>query len=472
LNEKTKSLLKNLNYTVTANFLVLGITVILNLFVPKYLGIKEYSNWQLYVFYTGYVGFFHFGWLDGIYLKIGGEQYDDLDKKTLGTQFWYLFFFQLSLSVILIIYTKILSIGGNREIILFSTAITLLITNCKTYILYIFQSTNRIKEYAQLSINDRYIYILGVFIYLFSGGRNFAILIILDILSKLVITLWGMVRISDIIFIKFANFKYTLKEILSNIKVGINLMLGNIASMLVTGITRMFVEQHWSIEVFGKLSFTLSLSNMFMTFINAIGVVMFPMLRRTNKDNLKILYINLRNIFVPTTYAILLFYVPMRYVLNIWLPSYNQSMIFMGILFPMVIFEGRMALLISTYLKTLRQEKVILVVNIATLILSVITSYFSVFILNNIYITVMGIIICIAFRCILAEIFLCRKIGVELKCDIFLEIFLTISFIGANFLENPIISFCLYFIIYVIFVLVRLKAIKRSFMQIRSFIKN
>ncbi|OTO76655.1 hypothetical protein A5865_000513, partial [Enterococcus sp. 12E11_DIV0728] len=61
--------------------------------------------------------------------------------------------------------------------------------------------------------------------------------------------------------------------------------------MLIIGSIRFFVEKRWTIETFGKLSFTLSISNMFMTFINAVGVVMFPLLRRTNQNKLPHLYI-------------------------------------------------------------------------------------------------------------------------------------------------------------------------------------
>ena len=50
--------MKNIKYAVSANFVVLGISVLLNMFVPKILGVTEYSYWQLYVFYTSYVGFF------------------------------------------------------------------------------------------------------------------------------------------------------------------------------------------------------------------------------------------------------------------------------------------------------------------------------------------------------------------------------------------------------------------------------
>ena len=134
MNEKAKTLFKNLNYTVTANFLVLGISIILNLFVPKFIGLTEYSYWQLYIFYSSYVGFFHFGWIDGIYLKIGGEEYNNLDKRSLGTQFYYLFIFESALALILSIYAFIFVSDFNRQIIWFATASILIIINIKTFL--------------------------------------------------------------------------------------------------------------------------------------------------------------------------------------------------------------------------------------------------------------------------------------------------------------------------------------------------
>ena len=57
LEHEGKNGFRNLYYTVGANFITLAISVLLNLFVPKLLGVREYSYWQLYVFYSSYVGF-------------------------------------------------------------------------------------------------------------------------------------------------------------------------------------------------------------------------------------------------------------------------------------------------------------------------------------------------------------------------------------------------------------------------------
>lgn len=55
---------KFINNLLTA-FLAQGISLVLSLamslLVPRFLGLEQYSYWQLFIFYTGYVGFFHFG---------------------------------------------------------------------------------------------------------------------------------------------------------------------------------------------------------------------------------------------------------------------------------------------------------------------------------------------------------------------------------------------------------------------------
>lgn len=472
MNEKAKSIIKNLYYTVAANFATLGISVLLNLFVPKLLGVTEYSYWQLYVFYSSYVGFLHFGWIDGIYLKIGGEEYENLDKRNLGSQFWYLTFFEVIISIGVIIWANFTLATSNKSLILMMTAMVSVITIAKTYVLYIFQTTSRIKEYAQLSRGDRYIYLVMIGVYFIFGGRNFIWLICMDILSKLIMTIWGMIRISDMLTSGITSLKKIIPDILDNINIGSKLMLSNVASMFIIGSIRFFVEKKWSIEVFGKLSFTLSISNMFLTFINAIGVVMFPLLRRTNQEKLPSLYLTLRELFVPLTYFVLIAYGPARYILSLWLPEYAQSLMFMGMLFPIVVYEGRMALLVNTYLKTLRKEKTILFVNLITLMVTILASLFIIFIIGNLNLAVILIIFSLGFRCNFAEFLLSKSIDINLGKDQVIESLLTIIFIAANLFLPIWQSVLAYALSFIVFLFIFRKKIKRSFSSFRLLLKG
>ena len=59
LNTKFKSILENITYTFIANIFTMLISVIMTLILPKFLGVTEYSYYQLYIFFISYVGFFH-----------------------------------------------------------------------------------------------------------------------------------------------------------------------------------------------------------------------------------------------------------------------------------------------------------------------------------------------------------------------------------------------------------------------------
>lgn len=472
MNEKAKNLFKNLNYTITANFLVLGISIILNLIVPKFIGITEYSYWQLYVFYSSYVGFFHLGWIDGIYLKLGGEHYEDIDNRNLGTQFLYLFIFQGILGVLLCAYALLFVSDINKMVIFSCTAIVLILMNLKSFIIFVLQSTNRIKEYAKLSVSDRYLYIIVVVGYLLFGGKNYIVLIIFDIVTKAVVTVWGMYIMKDVILSRKYMFKEVSGEIRGNIKIGSNLMLANIASMLILGVSRVFVEQKWDIETFGMLSFALSISNMFMIFISAVSVVLYPLLRRTNQENLSTLYLRVRELFVPFTLFLLLLFNPIRILLEWWLPEYHQSLFYMGVLFPMIVYEGRVSLLVNTYLKTIRQEKLILLSNVITLVLALLTSFISVYLFKNINLVVLSIVFSLAFRCILAESMLSKLFGFDVNKENMIEGILILIFIFGNLFLSNVLSFFVYFFFLIIYITWNYRVMKKSGLYFFSMIKK
>ena len=88
MNIRVKDIIKNFSYTVSSNLVVLAVSSLIVLIIPKYIGIIEYGYWQIYVFYSSYVGFLHFGWSDGIYLRYGGAKYSELNKKLFFSQFY------------------------------------------------------------------------------------------------------------------------------------------------------------------------------------------------------------------------------------------------------------------------------------------------------------------------------------------------------------------------------------------------
>ena len=150
-------------------------------------------------------------------------------------------------------------------------------------------------------------------------------------------------------------------------------------------------------------------------------------------------------------FGVLLIYYPLRLVLNKWLPAYHDSLIFMALIFPMSVYEGKMALLINTYLKALRMEKTIFRVNLFVMCCSFIATFITAFWLKNLTLTVLSIVFLLALRSIMAELILSKKITISVKKDISTELMMTFIFITVSWFLPVPLGFTVYFIVYLIY---------------------
>lgn len=472
MNNRAVRFIKNFSYTITSNFLTLLISTLIILIVPKLIGVEQYGYWQLYLFYSSYVGFLHFGWNDGIYLRYGGIDYDKLDKKTLQTQFYMLVIFQMLILIIGFFLLGQFNLDPNKVFILKMTLICMVLVNVSIMLQYILQCTNRIKEYASLTVFDRLVYSSLLIIFLLFRLNNFKVMIYADLIGKLVSLIMGMYFCREIVFYSGSKISFQFKETFKNISIGIKLMLANIASMLIVGIVRLGIETYWSVETFGKISLTLSISNLMMVFINAIGLIMFPILRKIEMSKLPFIYKTLGDILMVIMFAALIIYYPLKAVLLGWLPEYADGLSYMALLFPISVYEGKMSLLVNTYLKTMREEKAMLKINGFILFLSVILTVGSTIYFNSLNLAVLSITVLLAIRCVLAEIYLSKILNINVMKDIFFEIGLTIFFIFNTWMINSWIGLLNYFIAYMFYIFIKKKEILKAKDDVTSLLKN
>lgn len=467
MNNKFLKFIKNFSYTLSSNLISTIISTLIVLVIPKLIGVEEYGYWQLYIFYSSYVGFLQFGWNDGIYLRYGGYEYKDLNKKTFFSQFWMLFISQIIISVTIIIFSLIYIKDIDKIFIFISVAICVVLMGVRAMPIFILQATNRIKEYAKITILDRIVYCVLIILLITVGIRQYKLMIIADLVGKAISLLYSMYCCYDIVFRNVHEFKISIDETKKNISVGIKLMLSNIASMLIIGIVRFGIERSWDVETFGKISLTFSISSMMMIFINAIGIIMFPILKRMSIGKVKNIYKSIRDLLMIVLFAILILYYPFSELLSKWLPRYIESLRYMAILFPMCIYEGKMSLLINTYLKTLRKEKIMLKINIITLVVSFIITIATTLIFKNLNFAVISIVGLLAFRCILAESILTKMIRVKMHKDILLELFMTITFILTGWFINNLSGIIIYFVCYLLYIFMKKNDIRATIKNIR-----
>jgi O-antigen/teichoic acid export membrane protein len=463
--------MKNMSYTISSNLISLLISTVVVIIIPKIIGVNEYGFWQLYIFYSSYVGFLHLGWNDGIYLRYGGDEYNKLDKKLFFSQFIMLLASQFLFGMIIWGLSILFVSDIDRNFIIKMVSLSMIIVNTRIMLLYILQATSRIQEYARATMLDRAVYIILVLILIIIEFKDYKIMIFADLMGKFVSLIYSMYSCKDIVFNKFSKFYFSFSETLTNINVGIKLMFANIASMLIIGIVRFGIERTWDVATFGKVSLTLSISNMMMIFINAIGIIMFPILRRTNQEKLASIYSTMRDFLMMLLLGVLIVYYPLKTIMAAWLPQYSESLLYMAIVFPMFIYEGKMALMINTYLKTLRREKVILKINLISMFISLVTTYISTQIFVLLEVSILNIVILLAIRSALAESYLAKELKIDVKKDMFLELSLTLIFILSGWFVNSWMTVIIYGIAYLIYIIIKKRDITDTIHNLKTLIK-
>jgi O-antigen/teichoic acid export membrane protein len=457
----------NLFFAFFAQTVSLLASFLMQIIVPKMLGITEFGYWQLFIFYSGYVGLFHFGLNDGVYLKYGGTPYNKLNKKLLGSQFWIAMIVQIFIATLIVFGGYLRIENQSRFFVIIAAAICLVLVNSSLYIGYVFQSSNLTKLFSMSVMVDRLSFIAFILIILLFRGTHFEIFVFAFLLSKFISLLYCCMKGKDIVFIRFCKLNNVLYEIIDNIKIGIKLLIANIASTLIIGYGQFITDHRWGIDTFGKLSFSLALTNFFIVFMSQFSMVLFPALRQ-NDDKLNQYFKKIRSYFSIIFLAVPLLYFPTVYILKLWLPQYYLSFQFMILLLPLCIFEGKMQILCNTYLKVLRKERQLLIINIMTLTLSIILVTISAYCINHLTIVVLSMAISVIFRSVIAELYLSKIMQIKSLKYLIMDLTMVIIFSSTTWIFKNMIAFVLYLLVYLIYIIHN----KKIFISLLRNIKN
>ena len=180
----------------------------------------------------------------------------------------------------------------------------------------------------------------------------------------------------------------------------------------------------------------------------------------------------MRNFLMAILLGLLIVYYPLKVVLSAWLPKYADSLMYMSLVFPMCVFEGKLSLLINTYLKTLRKERLMLRINLISLVLSVMITFVTTILLKNLNLAIAVIVIILASRCALAEIFLAEILKISLYKNIVLELTMTLIFMLTGWFINSWLGGLLYVVAYIMYLAIKRKDISNTIKNVRLLMKD
>lgn len=409
-NTSTTGMKKNVVLTVSAQLVSFFVSAVLNLILPKYVSEIDYSNWQTFLLYLGYVPIFHFGFLDGLMLRYSQYDYKNLNKPLVQSQF-RLF---LGGEVFFGLIGFTLSFGVENEVyrqIVRFISFGIITMNVYAYASHLFQMTNRIGKYAIFVMMMRLILGGGVVAALFFGVNSFYDLCIVYFAASILTILWGVSQNKELFWGTGRLADGTVAELKSNVSSGIMLLIANLSSLFFVGGAKMVVQWHYDPLLFGRVAFSFNLVNLFLTFITAASIAIFPSLKRINTDQLPDFYARIRRSMTPLLFVSLALYFPGYYVLKLWLPNYADSLVYLGVLMPMIVYESRVTLLTNNYLKTYRKEQLMLVINLVSVAIAFVLFLASAFILDSLFILFACLLVVVIARSVISEIVVMRIIN-------------------------------------------------------------
>lgn len=345
---------KGIIYIIVIHIVSFLSTLVIVLVLPKLFSVADYGYWQEYTLYTGYVGLAHLGFMDGIYLKLLGKSYDNLDINILKNNFITQLIIQTLFSLVFCIYC-LLSFDGQKLILLLAVVFSIPIINLRAYFQYILQATGEIKSYSILQVSDR-VSLVGFILLLFLFNKSYIALVVGDLLSKILLLLISMYMCRNIVFFKY-KYSFDKDEFIDTISIGIKIMIANFCGSLLMGISKFFVDGNFSIEMYSQYSLSLTLTSLFVSVLASIGIVLLPYIKNLNDDNKKNTYILLHSLTSLIVLFGMMFYQPVSLILTDWLPNYKSSFELLSILLPILFFESQFNLIDSIYMKALRMEK-------------------------------------------------------------------------------------------------------------------
>ena len=217
------------------------------------------------------------------------------------------------------------------------------------------------------------------------------------------------------------------------------------------------------------ISLIISLVGIVMIFINSISNILFPTIRKIPSDKISNIYLPLKSVITAILFGILIIYVPFKELFSYFLPKYSESITYLVLVFPILVYESKMGLITNPILKSLRLEGKLFKLNIFALLLSILLAMLSIRIFKNLTLTVSIILIILMIRSTIAEIILCKLFVSKYLISLLEESLLVLVFIFSNWYLSNTFSFLTYVVAYLIYIFINRAHILLNIKKIASF---
>lgn len=442
--------LENIGRVFISNILVILNGIFISFIVPKILTVIDYGYYKTFTLYVSYAGICSLGLIDGIVLKFGAKDYEELKKGEFRAYFrWYLMIHIFWL--VIFILGAICESDINRKKILLLLGIDLIALNLTGYFQQISQITQRFKEYSIRRILLSLMTIgvtLALFLFSNNGKKiNYEHYIFCVILINYIVLVWYIFTYKDIIFGKSKKMMTAYSDIIQLMRQGFPLLFANLCSTAILLVDRQFVNFFFFTGEYAIYAFAYSILSVITVAVSAISTVLYPMLMRMKKNDLEKRYEIFLVIMIIFIFGIISAYFPLSAFINWYLPQYVNAVSVFRVILPGIALSSAITVIIHNYYKIFDKSFDYFKKSIVVLIGSVVANMVAYYIWKTMIAISSASIITIVFWYIYVDCGL--KMESRWKClkNVIYDILMTLMLYLITVETNEIVGFLVYILL-------------------------
>ena len=373
--------LKNIFGVILGNATAIVSGVFVGFVLPKIISVSDYGMYKIFTLYFNYLGVLSLGIIDGIVLKYGGKNYDELDREKFRSVFAWYFIVNAIFTILIVIVALILGDADYRFVALLLAA-NLIPANITGYFQQISQITQRFTEYSVLkviqSIANIFIVICLLLLYITEWASiGYRIYLVLLLSLNLMLVIWYLQTYKEITFGKKKSLISTLSEVIELVKIGFPLLLANLCTTLLLSIDRQFVSICFSTEEYATYAFAYSMLSLITVATSAISAVIYPIFKRANFNYLRKNYQIINMLLLIFVFLIILVYYPLFYFVDWFLPNYAESLNIFRIILPGLAVSASITVVMQNYYKVFDMSLLFFKNSVGVLLISFLLSVIS-----------------------------------------------------------------------------------------------
>lgn len=357
---KKNSVLKNIIHIAFSQGISLMASIVTSILLPKILNIEGYGFFRIFTLYLSYTALLHFGFIDGILLRFAGTDYESLPKKEVRTYSRFYIVMQLIIGVVILL-SSFFAPDKDYRFIIMMMGVDMVAINITSYYQFLSQATKRFREYAMKNL-----FLSGVkavFVLLLFGLHillhwqiSYRVYLVFLVAFDCLMLGWYLLIYHDITLGKGEALSHLKKPLRSLFETGILLTVAYQASHLIHMLDRQFVSLLYPVETYAVYAFSYHLVTLISTMVSSIAIVMFPMLKKSGKEEIQKNYSTILSGVCAIIGGALVLYYPLVAFIGWFLPEYTASIAYLKIILPCILYTGSISVVMFTFVKVLNEN--------------------------------------------------------------------------------------------------------------------